>query len=29
MNTPAKPELKQLLETFRAVTEEDVTATAR
>jgi len=25
MNTPAKPELEQLIETFRAVTEEDVT----
>jgi hypothetical protein len=25
MNTPAKPELEQLVETFRAATEEDVT----
>jgi len=25
MSTPAKPELEQLVETFRAVTEEDVT----
>jgi len=25
MNTPAQPELEQLVDTFRAVTEDDVT----